>query len=135
MRGVGVVGALGLVLGVMMASTAASEARTDFPFGKELLLDSRPMKGSKRIPILDIQDNGTAAIDLWCNSVRAQFVVVNDTVTVMTGEPTNRTCPPERAQGDQDMMDALTQVTNWRREGDSLVLIGPRTLRFRLQSN
>jgi heat shock protein HslJ len=135
MRGGGVVGALGLVLGVMMASTAASEASTDFPFGKELLLDSRPMKGSKRIPILDIHDNGTAAIDLWCNSVRAQFVVVNDTVTVMTGEPTNRTCPPERAQGDQDMMDALTQVTNWRREGDSLVLIGPRTLRFRLQSN
>jgi heat shock protein HslJ len=135
MRGGGVVGALGLVLGVMMTATAASAASTDFPFGKELLLDSRPMKGSKRIPILDIQDNGAAAIDLWCNSVRAQFVVVNDTVTVMTGEPTNRTCPPERAQGDQDMMDALTQVTNWRREGDSLVLIGPRTLRFRLQSN
>jgi heat shock protein HslJ len=135
MRRSGVLHALGLVLGATVAATAASEARTEFPFGKELLMDTRPMKGSKRIPILDIQDNGTAAIDLWCNSVQAQFVVVNDTVTVMTGTPTDRPCPPERVQGDQDVMDALTQVTNWRREGDSLVLIGPRTLRFRLQTN
>ena len=135
MRRGSVLRVLGLVLGATMATTAASQARTDFPFGKELLLDTRPMKGSKRIPILDIQDNGAAAIDLWCNSVQAQFVVVNDTVTVMTGSPTNRLCPPEREQGDQEIMAALTQVTNWRREGDSLVLIGPRTLRFRLQSN
>lgn len=135
MRRGGVLRVCGLMAIAIVAVAGASEARTDFPFGKEMLLDTRPMKGSKRIPILDLQDNGAAAIDLWCNSVQAQFVVVNDTVTVMTGAPTNRSCPADRAQGDQDMIDALTQVTNWRLEGDSLVLIGPRTLRFRMQSN
>ncbi len=118
-----------------LGGAATAHANSDFPFGKELLLDASPMKGSKRLPILDIADNGSAAIDLWCNSVQAQLVVANDTITVITGAQTDRVCPPERAQGDQEMIDALQQVTNWRRDGDSLVLIGPRSLRFRLQSN
>ena len=133
---VGGAAALAAVLASAVAlTTGGAEASPEFPFGKELLLDARPMKGSKRIPILDIGDNGMAAIDLWCNSVQAQLVVAKDTITVITGPQTNRPCPPEQARGDQEMMDALAQVTNWRREGDSLVLIGPRMLRFRLQSN
>lgn len=125
------------VLALMLTATIAGEARaeSEFPFGRELLLDARPMKGSKRIPIIDVAENGAAAIDLWCNSVQAQLVVVNDTITVLTGQPTDRSCPPERVKGDQDIMEALQQVTNWRREGESVVLIGPRTLRFRLPTN
>jgi len=133
---VGGAAALAAVLASAVAlTTGGAEASPEFPFGKELLLDARPMKGSKRIPILDIRDNGMAAIDLWCNSVQAQLVVAKDTITVITGPQTNRPCLPEQARRDQEMMDALAQVTNWRREGDSLVLIGPRMLRFRLQSN
>jgi heat shock protein HslJ len=126
-----------VVLGMALTVAFAREAfaRSEFPFGKELFLDARPMKGSKRIPIIDVAENGTAAIDLWCNSVQAQLVVVNDTITVLTGQQTDRACPPERARGDQEIMDALQQVTNWRREGDSVVLIGPRTLRFRLPTH
>jgi hypothetical protein len=33
------------------------------------------------------------------------------------------------------VLGALNEVTNWRREGDVLVLIGTRTMRFRLQTN
>ena len=42
---------------------------------------------------------------------------------------------PERAQADDEVLGALNEVTNWRREGDVLVLIGTRTMRFRLQTN
>jgi heat shock protein HslJ len=126
-----------LAVGVALTAAVAGGAlaRSEFPFGKELFLDTRPMKGSKRIPIIEVAENGAAAIDLWCNSVQAQLVVVNDTITVLTGQQTDRACPPERARGDQEIMDALQQVTNWRREGDSVVLIGPRTLRFRLPTH
>src|SRR4029077_21159180 len=36
-----------------------------FPFGSELLLDEKPMRGTKRLPSLSIERDGTAAIDLW----------------------------------------------------------------------
>jgi len=117
------------------ASIPGGAAERAFPYDKELRLDARPMPGSKRVPILDIRGNGDAAIDLWCNSVQGQLVVVDDTITVLTGEKTDRQCPPERARGDDDMLAALNQVTNWRRDGDTLILLGPRNLRFRLQTN
>jgi heat shock protein HslJ len=113
----------------------AGAAQSEFPFGRELLLDVQPMKGSKRVPMLDIDDRGLAEIDLWCNSVKGQMVVAGDTITIITGEKTDRTCPPERVQADDEVLGALNEVTNWRREGDVLVLIGTRTMRFRLQTN
>jgi heat shock protein HslJ len=113
----------------------AVAAQSEFPFGQELLLDTKPMKGSKHVPSLDIGENGVADIDLWCNSVKGQLVVAGDTITILTGEKTDRSCPPERLRGDDDVLAALTEVTTWRREGDVLVLIGTRTMRFRLQTN
>jgi heat shock protein HslJ len=113
----------------------AVAAQSDFPFGQELMLDVKPMKGSKRVPMLEIDDKGIAEIDLWCNSVKGQLVVAGDTITIITGDKTARTCPPERAQADDEVLGALNEVTNWRREGDVLVLIGARTMRFRLQTN
>jgi heat shock protein HslJ len=129
--------ALALALGT--AATAlqapAVAAQSEFPFGTELILDVKPMKGSKRVPMLEIDPQGLAEIDLWCNSVKGQMVVAGDTITILTGEKTARTCPPERAQADDEVLGALNEVTNWRREGDVLVLIGTRTMRFRLQTN
>jgi hypothetical protein len=49
---------------------AAMAAETAFPFGSELLLDGKPMRGTKRLPSLSIEEDGTAAIDLWCGSLR-----------------------------------------------------------------
>ena len=109
--------------------------RTEFPFDGELILDVRPMPGSKRIPNMDISSDGKIALELWCNRVDGQVVVAGDTITVMTGPPTERSCTPERAKGDAELIEALNAVTNWRREGDFVRLIGPRTLRFRVPTN
>jgi len=125
--------AVGSLAAICLAPAVA--AQSDFPFGQELMLDAKPMKGSKRVPMLDIDEKGVAEIDLWCNSVKGQLVVAGDTITIITGDKTARTCPPERAQADDEVLGALNEVTNWRREGDVLVLIGTRTMRFRLQTN
>jgi heat shock protein HslJ len=124
--------AFGFFLGFLSPARSAERA---FPFDHELLLDAKPMRGSKRIPSLEIGPNGRTAIDLWCNSVEGQIVVVEDTITIMTGQKTDRACPAERAQGDEEMLAALSEVTNWRREGETLVLIGPKMLRFRPLTN
>jgi len=127
---------MALAVCAAIAGTANAVALDrEFPFGRELLLDAAPMKGSKRVPSLDIADNGRADIDLWCNSVKGQMVVAGDTITILTGEKTERSCAPERMRGDEEVLAALTEVTNWRREGDLLILTGARTLRFRLSTN
>jgi hypothetical protein len=104
-----------------------------FPFGREFVLDASPMRGSKKVPILDIGDAGAAEIDLWCNSVKAQLVVAGD--TIITGETSARQCAPDRARADEDLLAALNDITKWRMDRAALVLTGSRTLRFRLQSN
>jgi hypothetical protein len=129
--------ALAFVFGAALAGGFASAvcAQSAFPFGREFMLDTPPLKGSKRIPILDIDEKGIADIDLWCNSVKGQLVVAGDTITIITGPKTERSCPPERMQGDDDLLAALAAVTNWKLDGDTLVLVGTRTMRFRAQSN
>jgi heat shock protein HslJ len=115
---------------------AASSAQTQFPFDSELILDTAPMRGSKRIPNMDVDAKGLIALEMWCNRIEGQFVVAADTVTVLTGAPTQRQCPPERLQGDDRLLAALAQVTNWRRRGDTLELIGgPQPLKFKVPSN
>ena len=99
------------------------------------MLDADAMRGSKRIPVLDIAANGTADIDLWCNSVKAQLIVAANTITIITGNKTARQCPPDRARADDELLDALNQATNWQMEEGALVLTGGKTLRFRVQTN
>jgi heat shock protein HslJ len=124
--------AFGFCLGFLSPSRAGER---DFPFDHELLLDARPMRGSKRVPNLEIGPHGQTAIELWCNRVEGQIVVVENTITVMTGQKTSRSCSPDQARADDEMLAALAEATNWRREGVSLTLIGPRTLRFRIPTN
>src|SRR5436309_102014 len=47
-----------LVLLASFAATSAAKAETGFPFGMEMTLDAPPQAGSKRVPDLDIGDNG-----------------------------------------------------------------------------
>ena len=123
-----------VVVALSLGPTAGAFAQS-FPYGRELLLDVNPMRGSKRLPILDIGDRGTAEIELWCNSVKAQLVVAGNTITIITGEISARTCAPDLLSADDSLVAALNQVTNWRMDGAALVLTGGRTLRFRLQTN
>ena len=106
-----------------------------FPFDGELILDVDPMPGSKRIPNMDVAGNGAMALEMWCNRVEGQLVVAGYTITVLTGAITDRPCAPERAEGDVALLTALTKVTNWRREGSMVLLVGPQTLRFRIPTN
>jgi hypothetical protein len=55
-----------------------------FPFGRELILDAAPMRGSKRVPILEIGENGAASINLWCASARGQANIDADSITIVT---------------------------------------------------
>jgi heat shock protein HslJ len=125
--------ALGLV-GLFISATCA-RAQEDFPFEHELMLDARPMKGSKRIPMLSVEPDGSATIDLWCNSMQARIDVTGDTISISAGEKGDQTCAPERQQADDDLAAALVAAASWRWDGESLLLIGPKTLRFRQQTN
>jgi heat shock protein HslJ len=124
-----------LGLAAMGIADAAVAAERSFPFNSELLLDAKPMKGSKRVPIIGIGPNGEAAIDLWCNSVEGQIVVVEGTISVMTGTRTQRQCDAARMRGDEDLLAALLQATSWTRDGDVVTLRGAKTLRFRQPTN
>jgi heat shock protein HslJ len=114
---------------------AATAAETAFPFGRELLLDGKPMRGTKRLPSLSIEQDGSAAIDLWCGSLRGRADVGNGTIAISPGERDNAQCAPDRVAGDDDLLDMLVHMTNWRRRGDTVELSGPATLRFRLMTN
>jgi hypothetical protein len=114
---------------------AAGAAETSFPFGSELILDSNPLYGSKRIPMLEIEENGTADIDLWCASVRATATVGAASITIVPEPAQPAQCSPERQSGDQDLLAALSGVTGWRRHGDTIEFSGATPLRYRLMTN
>ncbi len=125
-------GLLAVVMTAVLAAAAPARADAGFPFDTELLLDADPMRGSKRVPILTVGPKGDTLIELWCNSVQSQFVVVDDTLTILTtGQKSERQCDPERMRADEELLAALLEVTGWRWENDLLVLRGGRPGRFR----
>jgi hypothetical protein len=112
-----------------------ADAEEGFPFGFEMTLDAAPQPGSKRIPTLEIGDNGEAKLDLWCKSGTGQFSVAGNTVIFVPGQLQNRDCPPARAQADDELLGALSEATTWRRRGDSVSFAGTKALRFRINTN
>ena len=136
-RGIGLLLTALLAAGLGFAGALPGAlGQTSFPFGHELTMDVAPIKGTKRLPTLNIDDNGLADLDLWCASMKARLIVVADTITVLTGPKTERPCPPEQASADEEILAALSQTTNWRIEEDVLVLTGaPVELRFRMHTN
>ena len=120
---------------VALAGAGPSFAQEGFPFGSELTLDAAPMRGSKRIPNLEIDRTGNVIIELWCKGAKGQFAVANDTIVFVPGPVDNRNCPADRAAADDALLTALADAATWRRQGDTLVLAGSRQLRFRLNSN
>jgi len=120
------------VLGVLLVPAQASEP---FPFGSELILDAAPMPGSKRVPMLEIDDDGAAVIDLWCASLRGRATVGDDSITIVPSQTQSTQCEPERQASDAALLAALADTTQWRRAGDVIELSGSTTLRFRLMTN
>jgi hypothetical protein len=122
---------------LMAAVPTAGYAQADdgFPFGLEMTLDVGRMPGSKRIPNLEIGDAGEVVLELWCKGGKGQFSVAGNTVIFVAGVMENRTCAPDGAQADDDLIAALSDAATWKRQGDLVSFIGTKTLRFRLNTN
>jgi heat shock protein HslJ len=123
-----------ILLAAAVPGTAQAQAQ-EFPFGLEITLDASRVPGSKRIPSLDIGDNGEVVLELWCKGGKGQFSVAGNTIVFVPGAMENRSCPPERAQADDDLIAALGEAATWRRQGDFVSLVGAKTLRFRINTN
>jgi hypothetical protein len=123
---------------LLAASLTCVNAGESFPFGSELMLDAAPMRGSKRIPMIEIEEDGSASIDLWCASLRAQATVGDGSISIVPAPAASAApppCEPERQARDADLLAALAQVTAWRRSGEIVELAGPTPLRFRQMTN
>ena len=124
-----------VALVVSLSSTDCVKAADGFPFGMEMTLDAARLPGSKRIPDLDIGDHGEVVLELWCKGGKGQFSVAGNTAIFVPGAIQDRSCPPAKAQADDDLVAALAAVETWKRQGDVLTLIGPKPLRFRANGN
>jgi META domain len=113
----------------------AVRAESGFPFGFEMTLDAARQPGSKRVPTVEIGDNGEAVLELWCKGGKGQFSVAGNTVIFVAGPLEDRACPPAKAQADDELVAALSEAATWTRQGDVVSFVGTRPLRFRLLTN
>jgi heat shock protein HslJ len=129
--------ALALACAVAACVVAApAGAQESFPFEREMFLDAKRLPDSKRVPMLEIFEDGRATIDLWCKSGEGRAEVTGDAIKFTLGPMREEYCTPERLQRDEELAAWLTAVTNWRlAEEDVLVLIGPTELNYRLSTH
>lgn len=128
--------AFGLAFAATVIGYVPAYAASEFPFGAEMTLEARPQPGSKRIPRLEIGDNGEAQLDLWCKAGKGQFSVANNTVIFVPGPIQDSAgCSSDRAQADDALVNALAEAATWTRQGDFVSFVGTTTLRFRLNTN
>jgi len=122
---------------VVAAGFGAAPASADdgFPFGSDMTLDVARQPGSKRLPTLEIGDNGEARLELWCKGGKGQFSVAGNTVIFVAGQLEDRACPPARAQADDELVAALSEAATWKRQGDFVSFLGTKPLRFHLNTN
>ena len=124
---------------VLLLTCGLAVAADQFPFDREMVLDAAPMRPAKRVPLLTVASNGEATIDLWCKTVTARVELTDDAITIEPGPLPEALpemmgkdqCTAQRLRADEDLLAAITQVTAWRMEGSSLMLVGPKTLKFR----
>ncbi len=129
---------LGIVAALLSLSGAALQAAASgpgFPFDHELRFDGNSVRGSKRVPGLQITASGAAEIDLWCVSGKGHAIIIADQITIVPISMQDNQCPADRLRMDEDLLSTLTAVTHWRWEGQLLVLDGPKPLRFHPASN
>jgi hypothetical protein len=127
--------AIVLVLAAAAFHSIPASADEEFPFGMVMTLDAARQPGSKRVPNMEIGDNGEAVLELWCKGGKGQFSVAGNTVIFVAGQLEDRACPPGKAQADDDLVAALSEAGTWKRQGDLVSFIGTKTLRFRLDGN
>ena len=122
------------VLAVLLALGGAAQAQ-EFPYDRDLVLDARAMRGSKRLPVIAVSPDGQAQIDLWCKRGQGRVAIAGEAITITIGAMNDEPCTAERQQADEDMLAALAGVTNWSARGDVVTLTGAQPLRFRAATN
>ena len=128
--------ALCFVLAVLAGSfLPAFATENSFPFGTALVLDATPLPGTKRLPTIEIEENGEASFYLWCASARGSANVGQDTISLTPKTALPSQCTPDQISRDADLLAQLSQMTGWHREGDEVDLTGTATLHFRLMTN
>jgi hypothetical protein len=127
--------AAALMLSALAAIANPARADDGFPFGFELTLDVTHQPGSKRVPLLEIGDSGEATLGLWCKDAKGQFSVAGNTVIFVPGPVEDHDCSPAQAEADDQLVTALSEATNWKRDGDFISFIGTTSLRFHLNTD
>src|ERR1700761_1044807 len=112
-----------------------ARAQEEFPFGFLMTLDTRPQPGTKRMPTLEIGDNGEAVLELWCKTGKGQFSVAGNSVIFMAGPMQDEGCTPDRAAFDDDVVATLGEAGTWKRQGDMVTFTGTKSVRFRINTN
>lgn len=112
-----------------------AHAAEEFPFGMEMTLDAQRQPGSKRIPNLEIGEAGETRVELWCKGGKGQFSIAGNTVVFVAGTMDPRSCSDAQAALDDQLLADLGAATNWQRRGDAVTFVGPKSLRFRLNTN
>ena len=95
------------------------------------------------MPLLTVEPNGNARIDLWCRTVPGRIEMSDTAMKIEAGplpegQPEIMSagqCTPERMQADEELLAVLSQVNGWRRDGDDIALEGPKTLKFRVSDH
>src|SRR5438034_11494693 len=109
--------ALALIVAAAGLQVIPARADDGFPFGLEMMLDVARQPGSKRLPTLEIGDAGEAILELWCKGGKGQFSVAGNTVVFVPGPLEDRSCPPARAQADDELVAAVGEAAVWKRKG------------------
>jgi len=122
-------------LAVIAAPAVPAGAQSEFPYDRDLVLDALAMRGGKRVPVLSIEQDGRAQIDLWCRSGPGLVEIAGNAVKFTLGPMREAACTPERAQRDEELAVVLSQMTRWRRENNIVVFVGPTELRFHLSTH
>lgn len=123
-----------------------ARAADAFPYDRVLLLDVAPIRPLKRVPILTVQENGSATVELWCRTANARVQVSDNAIRIeiaplpeaLPQYMSAGQCSDVRIQADAETLQALAEVTEWRRRGDGVELAGPATavtMRFRASSH
>lgn len=135
--------AAGLLMTVSVLLNGPGHAAEEFPFDRVLLLDVAPMRPLKRVPILTVQENGSATVELWCRTANARVQISGEAIKIEAAPlpealpqyMSSGQCSEPRVQADNEMLEALAQVTGWRRRGDGIVLMGATQMPFRASSH
>lgn len=135
--------AVGAACALLTLQALPAAAAGEFPYERELILEARRMGVAKRMPMLTVEPNGKAVIDLWCKTIDARVEIGEGTIRIdaaplpeeMPQMMAPGQCSPERMQADQDMLASLAQATQWRIQGQLVVLNSPGELRFRPSSH